>query len=125
MARGNRRPAHDGEMKEVQKLKLENQKLRRQITKLRKELTKIDVDRYQHLRDLIESQDNEDEQFDRDREADKVKEKWACHTCGHDYLRLVLIRRLDGTFYFRRCPTCMHKTKLQKYTEDVEGIRDE
>lgn len=122
MGRSNRRPAHDGELKEVQKLKLENQKLRKQIGKLRKELSKIDIDRYQYLKDLIESQDKQDKEFDRNIELDKLKEKWQCHDCGKDYLRLIMVPRRDGTFYFRRCLTCGNKTRLKKYNENVEGI---
>lgn len=125
MGRGNRRAAHDGELKEVQRLKLENQKLRKQIGKLRKELSKIDIDRYQSLRDLVEAQDRQDEDFDRNIELDKLKEKWQCHTCGRDHLRLIMVPRLDGTFYFRRCPTCGNKTRLKKYEEDVTGIVEE
>jgi hypothetical protein len=118
----SRRPKSDGEIKDIQRLKLENQKLKKQISKLRKELSRVDIDRYQHLRDLIESQDREDESFDSKVELENLKRKWECHTCGKDYLRLILVPRLDGTFYFRRCPTCMNKTKMKKYTSGVEGI---
>ena len=118
----SRRPKSDSEIKENHRLKLENQKLKKQISKLRKELSRIDIDRYAHLRDLIESQDREDESFDSKAELEDLKRKWECHTCGKDFLRLILVPRLDGTFYFRRCPTCFNKTKMKKYTSGVEGI---
>lgn len=117
-----RRSVGDGELRDNQRLKLENQKLKKQISSLRKQLSRIDIDRYQSLKDIIEAHDEQDEQFDTTIALDDLKHKWECHKCSRDYLRLVIVPRVDGTFYFRRCPTCMNKTKLKKYTEDVEGI---
>lgn len=117
-----RRAVGDGEIRDNQRLKLENQKLKKQISSLRKQLSRIDIDRYQSLKDIIENQAEEDNQFETDRALDDLKRKWECHVCAKDYLRLVVVPRQDGTFYFRRCPSCMNKTKLKRYTENVEGI---
>lgn len=112
----------DKELQEVQRLKLENQKLRKQIGSLRKQLSRIDIDRYTHLRDIIEAHEEEDDEFDSKVALKQLKSKWQCHDCGKDYLRLILVPRIDGTFYFRRCLSCGNKTRLKKYTPNVEGI---
>lgn len=117
-----RRPVGDGELRVNQRLKLENQKLKKQISSLRKQLSRIDIDRYQSLKDIIEAHDEQDIEFDSTMALDDLKRKWECHKCARDFLRLVIVPRVDGTFYLRRCPTCMHKTKLKKYNDDVEGI---
>lgn len=123
MSKGKgRRSVGDGEQRDNQRLKLENKKLKQQISSLRKQLSRIDIDRYQSLKDMIENQAEEDTQFDTDQALEDLKRKWECHTCARDYLRLVIVPRADGTFYTRRCPTCLNKTKLKKYTDDVEGI---
>ena len=116
---------NSGEIKQVQQLKQENSKLRRQIQKLRKELSKIDIDRYSYLKDLIESQDRQDVEFSKKQELEALQEKWICHKCEEDYLKLIIVPRLDGVWYFRRCKSCLHKTKLKRYTDDVEGLVDE
>lgn len=121
----NRKPTRDGEVNENKKLKLQNQALRRQIQTLRKELNKIDIDRYQYLKDLIESQAKKEEKVETDIVLDKLKQKWECHTCGKDFLRLVIIPKADKLYYIRRCPTCMYKTKLKAYNDDIEGITDD
>ena len=121
----SRRPANGGELKELQRLKYENQKLRKQISSLRKQLSRIDIDRYSNLKELVESQDKQDKQFDKKLELKKLKDKWICWECGRDHLRLIIIPRLDGTFYLRRCPTCSHKTKMKKYVDGIEGITDD
>ena len=120
-----RRSVGDGEIRDNKRLKLENQKLRKQISSLRKQMSRIDIDRYQNLKDIIEAQEVEDDSFDTVIALDELKRKWECHGCQTDYLRLVVVPRIDGTFYFRRCPTCKNKTKLKKYTDEVEGIDGE
>jgi len=112
-----------GEQKVNRRLKLENQKLRKQISSLRKQLSRIDIDRYSHLKDMIEAHDEEDSKFDSKVELAELKLKWQCHSCEQDYLKLIIVPRLDGTFYFRRC-TCGHRTKLKKYHDNVEGLKE-
>lgn len=106
----------------LQKLQRENEKLRRTIQSLRKQMSRIDIDEYQNLREIIESQETFDSETERKNELKKLKERWLCRVCSTDYLRLVMVPRLDGVFYFRRCANCGNKTKLKKYTEEVEGI---
>lgn len=117
-----RRSVGDGELRAIRRLKLENQKLKKQISSLRKQLNRVDVDRYSYIHDMLDNQVDEDVQFERDRDLEDVKKKWECHTCARDYLRITIVRRADGEFYFRRCPTCLYKTRLKKFTNDIEGI---
>jgi rubrerythrin len=116
------RPKNDTELSEIRRLKLENQKLKKQMGKLRKQLSRIDIDRYSNLKDMIEAQAYEDDTFDAKVELEELKNKWICHSCKEDYLRVTIVPRADGTFYFRRCPSCLNKTKLKRYTDEVDGI---
>lgn len=118
-----RRPVGDGELKVNRRLKLENDKLKKQISSLRKQLSRIDIDRYSNLKDIIEAQDEEDDNFDSKTALEDLKAKWECHECHEDYLKLIIVPRLDGTFYFRKC-SCGHRTKLKKYNDNVEGIKE-
>lgn len=122
MGRNHRGSRSDAEFSEVQRLKYENQKLKKQISKLRKELSKIDIDRYSHLKDIIEAQDIETAGFDKDHELRQLKDKWLCHSCKQDHLRIVLIPRVDGVFYLRKCGSCSNRTKMKKYNEGVDGL---
>jgi len=110
------------EQDQLQRLQRENEKLKRTIQSLRKQMSRIDIDQYQNLREIIESQDDYDSAADRQIDLDKLKRRWECHGCGKDFLRLIVVPRIDGMFYFRRCPTCLHKTKLKRYSENIEGI---
>jgi DNA-directed RNA polymerase subunit RPC12/RpoP len=125
MGKHSRKPARDGEVNENKKLKLQNQALRRQIQTLRKELNKIDIDRYQYLKDLVQSQAKKDEQVETTITLNKLKDKWECFTCGKDFLRLVIIPKADKLYYMRRCPTCLYKTRLKPYTDSIEGLTDD
>ena len=120
MGRSHRKSRNDSEHSVNQKLKFENQKLKKQISQLRKQLSRIDIDRYSHLRDIIEAQDNED--HDLEAELYMLKKEWECHKCKNDHLRVVIVPRADGVFYLRRCPSCNNKTKLKRYTDSVAGI---
>lgn len=125
MGRKNRKPANDKELKEVQWLRRENQKLRKNIASLRKQLSRIDVDRYQHVCEILEEYDNEPETFDPKEKLETLKKRWECHDCKEGILKLIMVSKLGEPYYFRKCTSCSKKTKLKKYTEDVEGITDE
>jgi hypothetical protein len=118
----SRRSKSDTELTEIRKLKLENQKLKKQMGKLRKQLSRIDIDRYSNLKDIIEAQQAEDSGFDAKIELEDLKEKWMCHACKEDYLRVIIVPRADGLFYIRKCASCSHRTKLKKYTDEVDGV---
>lgn len=109
---------------QLDRLKHENQKLKREVARLRKELSKIDVDRHEHLKELVQQQYQEDMEAHKKSTKEELIKKWECFKCNIGYLRLIILNRLDGVFYFRRCTECAHKTRLKKYTEKVEGIKD-
>ena len=110
------------EQDQLQRLQRENEKLKRTIQSLRKQMARIDINQYQNLKEIIESQEDFYSFEDKQEELKKLKDKWKCKECDKDILRLIIVPRLDGSFYFRRCQNCGHKTKLKKYTEDIEGI---
>jgi len=122
MGRSHRGSHSDAELTTIRRLKLENQKLKKQMSKLRKQLSRIDIDRYSNLKDILEEQAAEDENFDVKIELEDLKEKWICHGCKEDYLCVIMVPRADGLFYMRRCASCFHKTKLKRYTDEVDGI---
>lgn len=118
----NHKGRSDTELSEIRKLKLENQKLKKQMGKLRKQLSRIDIDRYSNLREIIEAHAYEDESFDSSVYLEELKQKWLCHGCKLDYLRVIIVPRADGLFYIRKCPACDQRTKLKKYTDEVDGL---
>jgi aspartyl/asparaginyl-tRNA synthetase len=122
MGKNNKSGKSDTELTTIRRLKLENQKLKKQMSKLRKQLSRIDIDRYSNLKDIIEAQAIEDDGFDAQVDLEALKEKWMCHECKQDYLRVIMVPRADGLFYIRKCASCKHRTKLKKYTDDVNGI---
>ena len=112
------------EQDQLQKLQRENEKLKRTIQSLRKQMARIDIDQYQNLKEIIESQDSYNTEESKKDELKKLKEKWQCHDCARDYLKLIIIPRLDGMFYVRRCGNCGKKTKIKKWNDTVEGIQE-
>lgn len=107
----------------IQKLKRENELLKKKISKLRKQIARIDLDRYNNLKDLLEKCDEEGREERLRQEQQRHIEKWLCHKCENGLLKLVIITRKDGTFYFRKCNNCPNRTGTQKYHSKVEGIK--
>ena len=117
-----RRPASDGERSEGQKLKHENRELRRELSRLRKQLDRVQPERYENLKAIAEQQAKEDHEYTLKRKSKALRERWACWECGKDSLRIIIVPKPNGEFYFRRCPNCGHRTKLQQYHKDVKGL---
>jgi DNA-directed RNA polymerase subunit M/transcription elongation factor TFIIS len=121
MSRSNR--YSDKENNQLQRLKHENEKLKRQITSLRKQLSRVDIDRYQNLKELVQQQYEEDQaEFKALKTKQSLRAQWLCHDCGQDVLKIVIVTRRDGDFYFRRCNHCGKRTKLQRYNDKIEGL---
>lgn len=99
-------------------------KLKREIGSLRKQLARIDLDRYSHVRDIVEEHyANEEVEQNTQDMLSSMKNKWQCHECGIGHLEIHLYTRLDGTFYYRKCNNCANRTKAQKYdAQSVTGI---
>lgn len=108
----------DKELDLLQRLKNENQKLKKEVTRLRKEMDRLN-NRYSDLEEAVSDQYEEVVKPD-------PKKQWECHVCKEDYLRLIILNRPDGVYYFRKCGslTCKNKTRLKKYHDKVEGLRD-
>lgn len=113
----------DKELGQLQRLKYENQKLKKENSRLRKLIQRGQADQ-ELLHELITKQN---EEFELEQKENLLKNKWRCYECGEGVLKIHILKRLDGVFYWRCCsnPECGHKTKLQRYTKDVEGIKHE
>jgi len=120
MAR-SKRPKNDNELREIQRIKLENSKLRKQVASLRKQLSRVDIEQYQNVRELLEAHDREDEALVQRNTLEDMKKKWECFECGTGVLNLVLISKAGTPHYFRKCDNCDKRTKLKKYKEDIAG----
>jgi len=112
----------DKELDLTQRLKYENKKLKRQVKQLRKLLDRIPMELYQNVEETIEKQKAIELREQNVKKNRHLKEAWECRDCAEDSLKIFLIHRRDGTFYFRKCSTCDNRTKLQKYSNDVMGI---
>lgn len=62
-----------------------------------------------------------------DTKAETFKEheqKWKCFVCteNHGVMKITIITRQDGRWYFRKCTNqkCSHRTELKQFTEEVE-----
>lgn len=117
-----RRKFNHKEQDELQKLKRENDRLKRQVSSLRKQIARVDIDRYENLQDLIHKYDQEEAAEIIAKEVKAKEEKWRCYECPDGILRLKVIQRQDGTFYYRKCDKCTNKTKLKKWDKNVEGV---
>jgi hypothetical protein len=113
----------DKELDQLQRLKYENQKLKKENSRLRKLIQRGQADQ-DLLHELITKQNEESELEQKEK---LLKNKWRCYECQEGVLKIHIMKRLDGIFYWRCCsnPECGHKTKLQRYTKDVEGIKHE
>lgn len=116
-----RRNYNGKEQDKLQKMLAENKRLKAQVSKLRKVIKNIDIEHYKFVQDLL----NSDKFVDNTAEIElqkKLEEKWACFTCGKGVMRLVMLNRAGIPHYIRKCDICDNKTKMKKYTEDVEGV---
>lgn len=100
----------------------ENSRLRKENNRLRRQLAKIDLDRYSHIKDIVQEHYAQEEI---DEGADKMlndmKHEWVCHECGTGHLEINLYTRAGETWYFRECNNCPNRTKSQVYSEGVKG----
>lgn len=114
---------HDKEYVLVEKLKHENKKLKVEVKRLRKELDKNRV-HYESITELLEEQVSEEDISSKKEDREALLKRWKCHKCEHGIMRLLIIPRPDAPHYMRKCTECSNRTRLKKYTKDVEGITD-
>ena len=106
-----------------QQLRHENDRLKRTVQQLRKQIARLDLDRFGHMKEIIEKHCNEENQESGRNVLEALKKAWACKEPGCDgYLEIFLYNKLDKTYYFRRCCKCDHRTKSQPYDKNVQGI---
>lgn len=116
----------DKELSREQELKYENQKLRREVSSLRKQLARIDLDRYSHVRDMIEEHLSDNEAILTVEDlSNSMKNEWKCHKCDQGHLEIYKYPRGPGEAYYRICsraPACTNRTISQPWTPSVKGI---
>lgn len=118
---GGRGRNYTKELELVDRLKHENKKLKVEVKRLRKELDKNKI-HYESVTDLLEQQVVEEIQISKKSSKESALKRWKCHKCEFGIMKLMIIPRPDGPHYLRKCTDCDNRTKLKKYTEDVEGI---
>jgi hypothetical protein len=117
-----RRRYNHKEQDDLQRLKRENDRLKKQVSSLRKQLARVDIDRYENLQDLIHKYDKEEAAEIIAKEHKAKEQKWKCYECPEGILRLKVFERQDGIFYMRKCDKCVNRTKLKRWSKEVEGI---
>lgn len=126
MGKGRRRNYSQKELDQLQTLKRENDKLKKQVSSLRKQLARIDLDRYTHIKDLVDKQLAEDAELTvtetSQQMLDRMRVEWSCETCKDGYLEINIYTRFDELWYYRECNCCEKRTVSQKYHKDVKGI---
>ena len=107
-----------------QRLVHENQRLKRQVGVLRKQLARLDLDRYDSIKDILEEHSQENKPQTSQEFLENLKKTWACNENGcQGYLEIILYNKINSTFYYRRCTSCVHRTKSKAYDpQRVKGI---
>ena len=110
--------SNDREFTKDDRLKKENEKLKREVARLRKIIDRLDLNntRFKNLKDLVGQQVKETQ------DVEKTRKDWTCFECSRGVMKIHVIDRRDGTFYWRSCSDdkCGHRTKIQRYSEKVE-----
>lgn len=117
---GRKNGYKEKEWDEIQKLKAENKKLRTQVGKLRKVIKNIDIEHYQFVQDLLNSENFKDNPVKITKK--ELEKQWQCYECESGVMRLVTIHRVGEPYYFRKCDNCDNRTKMKKYTDEVQGV---
>ena len=113
------------ELSQIQSVRRENEKLKRQISSLRKQIARLDLDRYDNIKELIESHYKEDRAEQGKEILESLKKSWSCRECDTGYMEIFVYNRGGETHYYRICsnaPACMNRTKSKLYSSQVKGI---
>ncbi len=106
----------DKEYSRLQQALHENAKLKREISRLRKQYARLDLDRHEYVKSIVdEHYAREQQEETTEKMLGRLKEEWRCRVCKIGYLEIIIYNRLDGTFYYRHCNNCIHRTTSQKY----------
>lgn len=103
----------------VDRLKHENEKLKKQVASLRKIVSRVDLNRYEHLKELVEHQ--RQEQKKEEKQEGKKQQDRTCYHCGEGRMDMYIFNRRDGVHYYRACTNnCGNRTRMKKYSSDVK-----
>ena len=123
---GRKNHNREKEWSELEKYKAREKKYKREIARLRKIVQKLqDEHEMRGSLELVDVQRKEDKQIHETEKGIELKEKYKCFKCEEGVMVLSIFRRLDGTFYYRRCHVCGNKTRMKKHNNKVEGITSE
>lgn len=113
------------ELDQLQTFKRENDKLKRQISSLRKQLARIDLDRYVHVKTIVEEH-MASEEVDQSTQSmlKSMENTWRCNQCNDGHLQIQLYTKSSETWYYRACSNeCGHRTPCKPYDPNsVKGI---
>lgn len=135
--KANHREEKDGE---VQKLRNTIRRLQSDIRKLKSELTTYEAAFQKNIQflkgktkdltvtELIAGAKKEQTlaQIENNKELTfkEMEKRWKCHRCNEGVMKITVINRQDGKWYFRSCTNvtgkCKHRTELKPFNEDVE-----
>lgn len=82
----------------------------------------MDVEEYNSIQEAKEAQSRERKELQKDCLKIDESAKWQCFECEDDHLRLVIYRKVNEPYYFRRCPNCGNRTKGKKFDDSVKGM---
>lgn len=123
---GRKTHTKDKDWTELEKYKVREKKFKREIARLRKMVQKLQEEHEMSgLLELVDVQRKEDKEIHDVEKGIELRKKWKCHECEEGIMILNIFNRKDGVFYFRRCYACGNKTRMKKYTNDVEGVKNE
>lgn len=112
----------DKEFTNEQHLKHENARLKKELGSLRKQLARIDLDRYTHIKSMMEDHMAAEEEAESQPALERMKQEWKCRKCHAGYLEINLYMRMGEPWYFRKCNSCANRTMSQKHSPNVKGI---
>lgn len=111
-----------------QRLIKENRQLKRELAHLRKQIARIDVDRLETVKEMVadyqEAERLQENLGNPNSNIEALKKEWACKETGCEgYLEITLYSKLGTTQYYRKCNSCLNRTKGQRYdSNSVKGI---
>lgn len=108
----------------IRELETEIRQLTRSYARTRKNFARMDLDRHAYVSEIVQEHlSKEESEQNTTSILASLKNTWQCFECKNGFLEINLYTRFDGTFYYRKCNNCLHRTKAQRYYEqNVTGI---
>lgn len=123
---------------ETQKLRNTIRRLQSDIKKLKSELKTYeaafqknitflkgkvkDHSLHELLKAASKDQNLQELEVEKEETFEQMAKKWQCHKCNEGVMKLTVVTRQDGKWYFRKCTIskCTNRTDLKQLTDDVE-----